>query len=554
MPNPASDARRMQFIRRRELVWLSVVVLAALVFRVALASLPRVIRWDEPDYLWLGRSLLSGHGYTIVGVPELHYTPLFPLLAGAIYRLSGNAELGSSFWYVLLGALVTVPIYFLARRIYGRQVALLSAALVAFFPALSSAVLYWGTMTEPLFIFWIYCALWAAAVAVDEHKIWAYALTGALLCLAYLSRPEGLVWFAALGALWVLVWIWQKRFLRWHTLACLIVYVVTFVLLAIPYAAFMHAHTGRWMATGKLSITYDIGEAVMARDPVLYDKVTASIDSTSGEILWWSNKRFERSLLNILLDDPAKFLQRTWDNLRQLRGAIFSASIFPLFLLAPVILGWFKDPWDRRRLRHEALLAFGGLPVLAFLPFHIEIRFFSPAFPALLIWVAAGLWTIGAWAVETVAHWRRTLRPGATIRWQTIVVIVLTILLAGYLGFVHVHTIQRGMGDLPYAHKAAGLWLKENTPREAAIMSRDLAVSLYAERGFVVSPRADYKDYLDYAQRKGATYLLVDERELRVLRPYLAFLLDDAAPPPELEPVFSVMDEHGRTIVYRIKG
>jgi hypothetical protein len=84
-------------------------------------------------------------------------------------------------------------------------------------------------------------------------------------------------------------------------------------------------------------------------------------------------------------------------------------------------------------------------------------------------------------------------------------------------------------------------------------MSRDLAVSLYAERGFVVSPRADYAAYLAYARRKGATHLLVDERELRVLRPHLAFLLDDANPPTELAPVYVGGDTHGRIIVYQIK-
>ena len=82
------------------------IVLLALLLRAGLASLPRVIRWDEPDYLWLGKSLWTGHGYTINGVPELHYTPLVPILAGGIYALTGDPELGSDVWYVLFGALL----------------------------------------------------------------------------------------------------------------------------------------------------------------------------------------------------------------------------------------------------------------------------------------------------------------------------------------------------------------------------------------------------------------------------------------------------------------
>jgi len=543
---------------RREYLWLFLAVAGALVFRLALASLPRVIRWDEPDYLWLGKNLLSGRGYTIIGVPELHYTPLFPLLAGGVYLLTGNPELGSSFWYVLLGALLVVPVYLLARRMYARRVAMLSAALVAVFSGLSSAVLYWGTMTEPLFILIIYCALWVAAIALEGDKLWTYAVVGGLISLAYLSRPEGIVWLASLGAFFVLVWLLKRQSWSWRRVACLGLYLGAFILVAAPYAIYLHGHTGKWMATGKLSITYDIGEAVLERDPVLYDKVTASLDS-EGEVLWWSNKRFEQGIIDIFLHDPRKFLQRIWRNLQQMKAALFSATIFPMVLLAPVVLGWFREPWKRRRFGREALLWFGILPVASFLPFHIEVRFLSPALPAMLIWVAAGLWAMGSWLAETVCSWRfgsswpERVRRCQLNHWRLVAVALLLLPVAAYLSFTHVRVVQRSMRDLSYGHKAAGLWLKDHTSREASIMSRDLAVSLYAERGFVVSPRADYASYLAYARRKGATHLLVDEHELRVLRPYLAFLLDDANPPAELEPVYSEEDARGRVIIYRIK-
>lgn len=543
---------------RREYLWLAVIFLGALVFRAALASLPRVIRWDEPDYLWLGRNLLSGRGYTIVGVPETHYTPLFPLLAGSVYLLTGNPELGSAFWYVLLGALLVVPAYFLAKRMYGRRIAVLSAALVAVFPGLSSAVLYWGTMTEPLFILLVYAALWGAAVALERDKPWAYALVGGLISLAYLARPEGIIWLASLGVYFLLVWLAQKRLWAWRRAAYLGLYLGVFTLIAAPYALYLHRHTGKWMATGKLSITYDIGEAVLGRDPVLYDKVTASLDD-QGEVLWWSEKRFEQGIVEVFMQDPRQFLGRVGRNLQQMRAALFAATIFPQVLLAPLILGWFRDPWRGRRLRHEALLWFGIAPLASFLPFHVEVRFLSPALPALVIWLAAGLWALGSWLAETVTHWRygsawpEGVQASSLHSWQLTAVAVLLIPLALYLGYAHVRVIRRGMGDLRYGHKAAGLWLKEHTPPEASIMSRDLAVSLYAERGFVVSPRADYASYLAYARRKGATHILVDEHELRVLRPHLAFLLDDVHPPTELEPIYSGRDAHGRVIVYRIK-
>ncbi|MBM3190432.1 MAG: glycosyltransferase family 39 protein, partial [Chloroflexi bacterium] len=435
---------------RSESVWLVHILLLALLLRAGSAALPRVIRWDEPDYLWLGKSLLTGNGYTITGVPELHYTPLLPLLAGAVYLLTGNPELGTSFWYVLLGAALCAPIYYLARRVYGPRVAWLSALLVALFPGLSSAILYWGTMTEPLFIFLVYCALWSIVEALHADRAGLYPLAGGLLGLAYLTRPEGMIWLLSLGALILVGRALRRTLWRWRTLAMLALYALAFVILATPYAAFLHRHTGRWLGTGKLSITYDIGEAVMLRDPVLYDKVTASLDEASGEILWWSTRRFEQSLWDVLLADPRAFAARAWSNLRQAKGALSAPTLFPLFLLAPVVLGWFREPWTRRRLEHEAALWLVALPVISFLPFHVEVRFFAPAFPAMLIWIASGLWEIGDWFAETVAQWRfgdappdapRADSPGP---WTSAVVGLLTILLAVYFGLAHVRVIRAG--------------------------------------------------------------------------------------------------------------
>jgi len=543
---------------RRERLWLALIVLGALLLRAGLATMPRAIRWDEPDYLRLGYNLWTGRGYTVNGVTELHYTPLYPILAGGIYALTDNPELGSDVWYVLLGALAVLPVYALAKRLYGQRVALLSGILMAVFPPLSSAVLYWGTMTEPLYILLAFSTLWSTAVALEEDKVWAYALTGGLLALAYLARPEGIVWLASLLLLIVLVRLAKRQLFRWRTLGRLGLYLAAFLIVASPYMLYLYRETGTIMATGKLSITYDIGEAVLDRDPVQYDKVTASLDK-NGEILWWSDQRFERSVFDLFFDDPAKFVNRTWRNLQRLASDILAPSYFPIFFGAPLILGWLSTPWNRKRLLREALLWAGALPVLAFLPFHIEIRFFSPAFLVVLIWIAAGLWRVGAWVAETVHNWRNgDGEGGSPVRGnletsQVIVVVVLMALVLGYWGWMHTKVIAQGRGDLNYAHKEAGLWLRDHVPTEAAVMSRDLAISLYAERGFVPSPRADYAAYLDYARRKGATYLVVDENELRVLRPYLATLLNDANPPPELSPVYSTSDQRGRTIVYRIK-
>ena len=72
-------------MNKREVWVLAASVLVALIVRAFISVLAdRVIKWDEPDYLRLGVNLLTGRGFTTSGYPELHYTPLFPIVSAAI--------------------------------------------------------------------------------------------------------------------------------------------------------------------------------------------------------------------------------------------------------------------------------------------------------------------------------------------------------------------------------------------------------------------------------------------------------------------------------------
>ena len=116
-------------VRERAILW--ALVALALVLRVALAQADRVIKWDESDYLMLGRNLFAGQGFTTAGYPEVHYTPLVPVVLGAFQQLTTDPEVASELGYILFGALLILPYHALARRIYGGRVALLASALLA---------------------------------------------------------------------------------------------------------------------------------------------------------------------------------------------------------------------------------------------------------------------------------------------------------------------------------------------------------------------------------------------------------------------------------------
>ncbi len=538
-------------LSRREILTLFLILAAALAVRIFLTGLERVIRWDEPDYLALGINLFSGAGYTTGVAPELHYTPLFPIISGLFYLLVRNPEVASNIVYVIAGTLLIVPIYLIARRIYGQRVAVITACLLVVYPALSASVLYWGTMTEPLYVLLVYSAFYAALLAAEDNKVSAFVAAGALLGLGYLTRPEALITLLALLAYLALLRLLQRRLFNRGTVLRLAAFVLAFALVAAPYLGFLYAKSGRLLISGKLGLTYAMGQAVLDKDPAEYDRLIASLDSTGQEIVWYSPDRFSYSVLDDLLADPLAFVRRIVANARILSGQLFSHTIFPTILGVPLLLGLLDVAWDRQRLRRELFLAaIVAAPLVAFLPFHIEIRFFAPLFPVLLIWTAHGLVYAGRWLAATGRALLSSISENG--RGQQMLTILPTAILLAYFALMIPLVVRSGQRALDWTHKDAGLWLKHNTAEGSVIMSRDLAIALYAGRPWIPSPNAAYDLTMGYAQHHNASYFVVDDAEITTLKPQWKALLDDQNPAPGLlhEETFT----HGsqRTIIYRI--
>ncbi len=533
---------------------MAAIALLALAVRLALVLwADRAIRWDEPDYLTLARNLATGRGFSVAGHPELHYAPLFPLAAGLFYRLLGDLKAASDAVYVLAGAALIVPLFALARRLFGGRVALAAGLLVALCPALNGWVLYWGTMTEPLYLLCVFAGLGFTWAAAEEGRVGPAVAAGACFALAYLTRPEG-SFYAALGAGALVVGILARRQARsgraWVALGG---FVLAAILVALPYLVYIRAHTGRWMVSGKLGVTYDIGRAVLARDPAEYDRVTASLDSTGREIIWYSPERFQRDLAAELAASPMEALRRVWANLRLLLGAWFDITVFPTLLLIFVGLAWFAQPWDRRRAVAELYWAAGLLPLLAaFLPFHVEIRFFAPALPIALAWVGRGAVVLGDWAADTA---RALLGERLLAAWlqRLLVALPAVLVCVAFVGLTVV-AVGEGRRNTDFGHREAGLWLKGHAPQGSVVMARDLAIALYAGLNWVPSPRAEMPRFLDYARAHGVDYVVVDEREVSVIRPHLKALLQPETAPAELRLAYQFAGNKGRTLVYALEG
>lgn len=523
-------------------------VAAAILLRIGLSfTLPRTIQHDESIYLLLGFNLLAGNGFTYSGYPELHFPPVYPIVAGLFHLLIGDFETASNLVYALFGGLLLFPVFAMTGRIYGVKAAWLATVLMAIFPALTVNVLYWGTLSEPLYLLLLYGGLALLLVGLEDDRLGMLVPAGALLGLAYLTRPEAVVYF---GVFVIFVWIRLLKGMKcgirrtWFALG---LFALPFVVLAVPYIWYLHIHTGQWLISGKIAIV--LQEAGSSKG------MTGFNLTPGGEIAMLSPDRSQMNTLQSVLTNPGDILRRVIKNARLFKDQFFGRANFWWGLTPLVVLALFKQSWDQRRVRYEAfLITIFLVPMMTFLPFFFLARLFAPAFPVLLIWTALGALYLGRWLQDTVELWHE--KPLSTPYLKS----VLGWLPAGMVTGVLILTIPIVAHDrirsTVFGHKEAGLWLKAHTPADAKVMTQEVAVALYADRHWVPSPTTDWAHFMKYARSHDANYLVVRDFRLVEYQPQLVHILQKGT--TELELVFSYEESHmpgsSKTLVYRISN
>jgi hypothetical protein len=159
----------------------------------------RLLRWDSEWY-----QLIAAQGYAFNGdVGERQtvvFYPLYPMLARAVSAVTGLPVVDSLLLVANIAAIAAIMLLFrLVRSEFGDPVALLTVALVSFFPA---SVFLSAGYTEPLTLLWIV----GFFLALRRQRFFAAAV---LAGLAVATRSSGIV-------LWpVLLWeAWRHRDIR----------------------------------------------------------------------------------------------------------------------------------------------------------------------------------------------------------------------------------------------------------------------------------------------------------------------------------------------------
>jgi len=166
----------------------------------------------------VGRAIALGQGFSnpygdSTG-PSAWEPPLYPYLIGGVFKIFGIYTYASA-WVLLsinslFAAFTTIPVYFIAHRIFGPRVAIWSARAWAFNPYVWywSVHWIWDTTFTPLMLALIFLvSLKMASSEMEQRPRWqGWILFGALWGVGALANPAMLSFLPFCG-----LWIWKER-------------------------------------------------------------------------------------------------------------------------------------------------------------------------------------------------------------------------------------------------------------------------------------------------------------------------------------------------------
>jgi len=306
-------------------------------------------------------------------------------------------------------------------------------------------------------------------------------LSGFFLGLAYLTRPEG-IGYVLVYLLWIIVngglkKKWLKKFIL---IGVLILSVLIFV---IPYVLYIHQETGQWLISKK---AVDTQSHFIKKN---IEEIKPSKGSEQNKPVK-GNSKIIRIARTIVHHFPSVLYH-------YLRAYHFSLWLFLFFGLIRVRRKGITDEWFLTSLVLFHLLSLSTIP-------HSTIRFSVPVIPLSLFWAGAG-----------ILEMKRYMEKIKIAIPENAIFLIIAVVILVQLP----QSLKPERGHRTF-QKKVGLWLKQNTPADAVIMSNSPQETFYADREFMILPEGSspprdpgksYDEMIRYAKSKRVRYILIDK-------------------------------------------
>jgi len=545
---------------------LAILLTIALAIRIFFLRFEYAAGWDEINYLKLGASGAL-HGLNHVLHP--YWSPFYPLAVALFGKIVPDFELAGRLVSVLFGVLLIVPVYFFAVKHFSKKAAWFCSLLIAFFPMLVESSV--SALTEALYIFAAITGVILGYIAIQKKSIGLAALTGALFCLAYLTRPEGIGFLIVFTGLTACVAVYQA--IKNHEFRFILIFlsgIVSFIIIGSPYLYYLHGVTGRWTVSSKGAANMQGSITAMENkgkklNPwlLLNDDNTQLPDDDiyhTGEFL----KRYHQtgddgasgSVVKITPILIAKKFVRNFSVV--ITTGISQVLGVPILIL--MVLGIFGKPWDNERLWRELyLLSYIIFFWFLLIPmFHITERYMLQMVPIVLIWSGVGIERFLEWLQQTLLSFKIFWNKRLLSALKIIMVLIFagSFVLTGLTRMAIKKTNSPEKWVEPFEQKQAGLWLKEHCNETPIIMAWSHAISFYAGnyniKETVTIPQNDLDRVLAYARNRGAKYLALNEKNKEDF-PTINYLMDESQAPANLKLIYKDDSIPGlKTLIYKI--
>jgi len=503
---------------------------------------------DGAVYATLGKNLAEGIGLKYCGGTHLFYPPGYPLVISSIYLLCRDAEL-SAHLVSFLAYLVSVFVVFrLAWAIRPTTLfTMFATTAVVFHPYL---ILYSSSvMSESLLV----CVVLTSSLCtwkIATHRsvsIGWWCFWGLLGGYAYLIRADGLLYWP-LQAVFIAAYRWKdyRQLIGKAVLAAAI-----FIGVMLPYLILIKNETGLWQLSTKTSILINFSGMKMNTGGTRDETRHTSKLSADGKT--FAIDRAKMSLGTFLIDHPGEAMERITFNIKKLvkrKGIAFSWTNVPVLALLVLTL--------RRRIvsPKSIFILVHLLPVSLFLLMYLDTRFLLAFIPFFGLGFSR--------AAEEFCIRGLAITKGKAFL-LALSFVTMTAIGGGLLfGPQFVKVSKRVFQfDLPYEHKAMGIWMKQNvdiTPT-TRITHRNPWVSFYAggchkrtpffENAETPLERAER--LCDWCRDMGVEYLVADERMTKEAMSELAFLLEEDRSYPGLIRKHTIEGNFPKIVLYAIQ-
>lgn len=373
--------------------------------------------------------------------------------ADSVHAMVLSAQLAAA----IVAVLTVVPMYFVGRRLFTRNIATLAVGLFQILPVY--AQISSDGLADSLFLFLAAMSVWMGVMGLQDGRTLSCLLAGIASGLAYLVRPEGVILAFALGVVLLASILTRKQ--RWSSALVPGAALLTGLLLvAMPYVVTIGKLTNK--PTGENLLNWILGRET---EPTWHQPQAAAPSRILVAAFWHGSPDQTES-------------QTIW------AAQSLVQETFKSFHYASAILALIGLVALSRRLRQEPalllLLVLAALHAGLLWVMAAKIGYVSERHTLLLVmlgcfFTAAAVPLFGRWT----ASWALIQRGNAQL-W--------TVVVAGLLIVTALPSAIRPLHPNRAGHRHAGEWLAQHAEPNAEIVDPFCWAEFYAGRGWDPQP------------------------------------------------------------------